>query len=375
MTDKEKKEIQTHLNKKIFANQVIGKKYFEKGLLRRHLIVEAGSKFSNKLNWISGEESGKKLRNLPKAINMLKYKLVEHGEYSLVQDHKNKDMLHACQVIKWDDFGTGELYYLYVRFKEYTINGEKFIVEKEYQLDPRTPDLKTFVVKTTAYNVGEGQYMSIDKLNKLLGRNFYTLWEVVDTPYIPAAVFQNSFDAESDIEGLEEVFLLERQLLKEIPRDLDLSRKKVLYKTRLARKGKTELEIEMNNESIVVFEDGNAVYTSPIDLWSPALAIETITRTIDWLTNYVLKMKFAAKDSMATGAQKTDEQVSEINQSAQNYLEDKKELLSWTMTDFLRMILGDEEIEVEFQLMTTVDRLINGVEPVPGKTNLPVEVE
>lgn len=362
MTDKEKREINEEITRRIYGKTISDKTYFANGMLKRHLLIEAGSKVSNKLDIISGEEKIKSITNLQEAINVLKYKLPEFGEYALIQNHKNKNELYAAEIIDSDDFGTGKLYYLKIKHRETTIKSRKFSIEKEYMLNPRTPNLNKFIVKTSAYDISSGNIISIKQLNKLLGREFYTSHEVLDTPFIPATIFKNSYDGESDINGLEEVFLLERQLLKEIQRDLNLSRKKVLYKTRLARKSKQDLEVEMTKDSIVVFEDGNAVFTSPIDLWAPALAIETITRTIDWLVNYTLKMKFAAKDSMATGAQKTDEQVSEINQAAQNYLEEKKEMLSLYMNKFLRKILKDESIEVEFQLMTTIDRLVNGVE-------------
>lgn len=363
MTDKQKKAINKDINQKIFnGDNINNKTYFKRGMLKRHLLVEAGSKFSNKLNVISGQEKVDGYTNLQETINLLKYKLPEYGEVALIENNKRKNEVYIGKVMKSEDFGTGELQYLRVQAKELKHGGKTYTIEEEYMLDPRTKDLSSYVVKTTVLNNSDNQQISVQALNELLGRKFYNLWVVLDTPYIPAVIFRNSFDGESDIEGLEEVFLLERQLLREITRDLNLGRKKILYKTRLARKSKSDLEVEMNNDSIVVFEDGNAVFTSPIDLWAPQLVIETITRTIDWLVNYTLKMKFAAKDSMATGAQKTDEQVSELNQSAQNYLEDKKEMWSHYMTKFLNLSSGESEVEVEFQLMTTVDRLVNGVE-------------
>lgn len=374
MTDKEKKEINDQVNENIYGKKFDSKKHFRHGMLKRHLIMEAGSKVSNKLNIISGEEKVKKITNLQKTINVLKYKLPEYGECALVQNHIRPNESFAAEVIEWDDFGTGILYYLKIKQQEISKNSKSYSIEKEYKLDPRFPDLNKFVVKTIAYDVTSGDEIGIEQLNKILGRRFYTKFEVLKTPYIPAEVFLNTYDGESDIYGLEEIFLLERQLLKELQRDLDLSRKKILYKTRLARKSKGTLEVEMNNDSIIVFEDGNAVFTSPIDLWAPALALETITKTIDWLVNYTLKMKFAAKDSMATGAQKTDEQVSELNQAAQNYLEEKKEMLSLYMNQFLRKVLKDKTIEVEFQLMTTIDRLVNGVED-PKNPPKPTEEE
>lgn len=336
------------------------KRMMKHGLLKRHLIIEAGSKFRNKLKLIKGEDPTENYINLTKTINVLKYSLPEHGEVALIK--KDNDSIYIGQIIKADDFQTGTLQYLLVRTQKISHKGIDYHIEEEFTVDPRTPEKRRYVMRTRVFDVSLDNFIGIDKFNKILGREFFRTWKKVETPYIPATVFKNSFDGESDIEGLDELFELERQLLKEIVRDINLSRKKILYKTRLARKGKRELEIEMNEDSIVVFEDGNAIFTSPIDLWSPPLIIETITKTIDWLTNYVLKMKFAAKDTMSTGAQKTDEQVSEINQSAQNFLEDKVEMWSISMNEFLN--LGKERKDwdtiVEFQLMSTINRLVKG---------------
>lgn len=347
-------------------NGVIKNKYFQRGLLKRHLIIEAGSKISNKLKIISGKDTVESIEDLNIVINQLKYKLVEHGLVALVKDDK-KGQLYCAKVIEYDNFGTNKLQYLKIQKETVNTKEGDFIIELEYKIDPRTPKLTRYIVKTTATNFKTGDIISLEKLNKLLGRKFYSQWSVLKTAYIPSVVFKNSYDGVSDIEGLEEIFLLERQLLKEIPRDLDLSRKKILYKTRLARKTKGDLELEMTNDSIVVFEDGNAVFTSPIDLWAPGLIVKQITEAIDWLVNYTLKMKFAAKDSMATGAQKTDEQMSEINQSSQNYLEDKQEMWSIYMNKFInKCYKSTDKVEVEFQLMTTINRLVNNGTPKGG---------
>lgn len=351
------------------------KKYFKYGMLKRHLIIEAGSKFSNKLKYIKGDEPAE-INNLIETINILKYELVEKGKVALIKSRAIKNNIYIGEVVDSNDFGTGVLHYLKVKVKTIKHKGEEFLIEEEFKLDPRTEELTKYVVKTLVTNISVGTEISIAQFNKLLGREFYKPYEILTTGYIPATIFFNSYDGLSDMDGLEEIFLLERQLLKEIPRDMDLSRKKVLYKTRLAGKSKEDLEVEMTEDSIVVWNNGNAVFTSPIDLWSPALASKTITETIDWLVNYTLKMKFAAKDSMATGAQKTDEQISEINQAAQNYVEEKKQMWGHYMTEFLRLITNDKEVEVEFELMTTVDRLVNGVEtPVGGASKTPPKKE
>lgn len=340
------------------------KKRFRHGMLKRHLIIESGSKISNKLKIVKGEDPNNNFINLAETINILKYQLPEHGEVALMRhvESDKQDQVYTAKVLEAEDYGTGKLHYLKVLRKTQTVKGVDYNIEQEYSIDPRTPDKSAYVMRTNVYSADTKEMISIDAFNKLIGRKFYTMWTILETPYIPGIVFKNSYDGESDIHGLEEIFDLERQLLKEIQRDLDLSRKKILYKTRLSRKGKGELEIEMLNDSIVVFEDGNAVFTSPIDLWAPQLVIEQITKVIDWLVNYVLKMKFAAKDTMSTGAQKTDEQVSEINQSAQNYLEDKLEMYSLYMNKFLNIDKPKKEWEtiVEFELMTTVERLVTG---------------
>lgn len=361
----EKRNGQTIVAQKTINEKVFGKSSdsttlrFKNGLLKKHLIIEAGSKFSNNLKLIDGADPNEIFKNIPKIINDLKYKMVEFGKFAILINRKRKDQLYLGKVISFENYGTDTLYYLKVEVKQFSIGEDSYTVEEEYMLDPREPEQNSFIVKTRIWSLSDKQYISIDKINKILGRRFYKTYEKIETSYIPAVVILNPFDGEADIEGLEEIFNLERQLLKEIERDLNLSRKKVLYKTRLARKTKGQLEVEMNNDSIVVFEDGNAVFTSPIDLWAPALTVESITRVIDWLVNYTLKMKFASKDTMSTGAQKTNEQVSEINQSAQNYLEDKKELYGYYLSRFFSMISG-EEVKVELQLMTTINRLVNG---------------
>lgn len=366
MTDKEKKAINKQIRENIYGtSDKPTKSHFRYGTLKRHLIIEEGSKFSNKVKFVSGEDLVK-LSNLTTTINTLKYKLPEQGLVALVRSRKYEDELYIGRVIKHDNFGTNKLHYLKIEVKTIKTKEGEVLIEEEFMLDPRSEETTSYIVKTIATFVN-GNEINISQLNKLLGIQFYQRYEILKTGFIPAEVFYNSFDGESDIEGLDEIFALERQLLKEIVRDLNLSRKKVLYKTRLANKSAETLELEMNNDSIVVFADGNAVFTSPIDLWSPALSIEAITRTIDWLINYTLKMKFAAKDTMSTGAQKTDEQVSEINQSAQNYLEDKKEMWSLYLTQFLNKIYETSKIEVEFELMTTINRVINGGNPEESK--------
>lgn len=346
------------------------KSHFRQGQLKRHLIVEAGSKFSNQLKVESGQEVIDRIKNLPKVLRDLKYKLVEYGKVALIK-HPDKDTFYIGKVKEYEDYGEEKLYQLKVETKTVKVGDEDYAVYEEYQLNPANDDLNSFIVKTEIIKTSNQENISVKKFNKLLGRKFYEEFKLLKTPYIPATVFLNSYDGKSDIDGLDQIFSLERQLLKEIVRDLNLSRKKILYKSKLAAgKSKGDLEVEMTKDNIVVFEDGNALFMSPIDLWNPALALDAITKTIDWLVQYTLKMKFATKDTMATGAQKNDNQLSEINQSAQNYLEDKKEAWSETLTSFINLVYS-AEVKVEFQLMTTINRIING-EQVQEEPNPPV---
>lgn len=343
--------------------------HFRQGQLKRHLIVEAGSKFSNQLKVESGQEVIDRIKNLPKVLRDLKYKLVEYGKVALIK-HPDKDAFYIGKVKEYEDYGEEKLYQLKVETKTVKVGDEDYAVYEEYQLNPANDDLNSFIVKTEIIKTSNQENISVKKFNKLLGRKFYEEFKLLKTPYIPATVFLNSYDGKSDIDGLDQIFSLERQLLKEIVRDLNLSRKKILYKSKLAAgKSKGDLEVEMTKDNIVVFEDGNALFMSPIDLWNPALALDAITKTIDWLVQYTLKMKFATKDTMATGAQKNDNQLSEINQSAQNYLEDKKEAWSETLTSFINLVYSTE-VKVEFQLMTTINRIING-EQVQEEPNPP----
>lgn len=340
--------------------------HFKCGNLKRHLIIESGSKFSNKLKVKNGQDELNKISNLVETFNELKYKIVEHGTYALCKDVKYGH-IYTGEVVRFEKFAGNKLYYARIKVREVKCKEGQFLIEEEYLLDPRDKKgTSKYWKKTIATDLSTDSQVDITKINKYLGREFYSKWQKMPDGHIPIEIFFNSYDGKSEIEGLDEIFNLERQLLKEIVRDLNLSRKKVLYKTRLARKEGSELELEMNTKSLVVFEDGNAVFTSPIDLWSPALNVEAITRCIDWLVNYTLKMKFAAKDTLSTGAQKTDEQISEINQAAQNYTEDKKELWTISLNNFLQKNYS-KNIDVEIQLMTTINRLVN------GGTNKPTE--
>lgn len=356
------KEVDDFLSDK----RVMINSHFKYGNLKRHLIIESGSKFSNKLKVKNGQDELNKISNLVETFNELKYKIVEHGTYALCKDLKHGH-LYTGEVVRFEKYAGNKLYYARIKIREIKCKEGQFLIEEEYKLDPKDKKgASRYLKKTIATNLSTESEVDITKINKYLGREFYLKEEPIPSGHIPIEIFFNSYDGKSEIEGLDEIFNLERQLLKEIVRDLNLSRKKVLYKTRLARKEGPELEVEMNTKSLVVFEDGNAVFTSPIDLWSPALNIEAITRCIDWLVNYTLKMKFAAKDTLSTGAQKTDEQISEINQAAQNYTEDKKELWTISLNNFLQKNYS-KNIDVEIQLMTTINRLVN------GGTNKPTE--
>lgn len=354
--------------KKRYAEET-DKSHFKRGELKRHLIIEAGSKFSNRLKIEKGQEVIDKIENLSEVIRDLKYKLVEFGKVALLKE-PNENSFYIGIIKEYEDYGKDKLYQLKVHTKTMKVGEDEYAIYEEYQLDPDNEDLNSFIVKTEIIRTTNQENIPIEKFNKLLGRKFYEQQRKLETPYIPAKVFKNSFDGKSDIDGLDEIFSLERQLLKEIVRDLDLSRKKILYKTKLsAGKTKEKLEVQMTKDNIVVFEDGNALFMSPIDLWNPSLAIEAITKTIDWLVQYTLKMKFATKDTMATGAQKNENQLSEINQSAQNYLEDKKEAWSDALTSFINLVYSTK-VKVEFQLMTTINRIING-EQVQEEPNPP----
>ncbi len=337
------------------------------GHMGNYLVKEHGSKISNILDVKKGKGAYNSIttvknKKIKRLIRQLKYKCAIEGELALVSEKDiNGDLsLYLGKVFHFEDYGTDRIHYLKVAYKQISDKLDGYVITKEYMIDPRTPEFSKYVVKTEAFNTSTNQKVNLTKINELVGRQVFSVWKQLDTPYIPAAIFDWDENGNGVLHNMQEILLLERQLLREIPRDLNLSRKKVLYKTRLARKSAADLEIEMNEKGIVVFEDGNALFSSPIDLWAPQLAVKSITETIDWLMSYALKVTFAAKDSMSTGAQKGDKQISEINQAPQNILEDRLEAWSETMSSFLSMITN-KNIEVEFNAMTTPDNLINGV--------------
>ena len=353
---------------------------FENGLLEDHLIKQAGSKFKNKISlegFVKKEQQEELIEEMKPIIRSFKYEIVKNGVEAIMFNAAKK-MYSVGKVIDYNKYGTNDLYYLKVVIGKIIHQKDTFSICEEYKLNETNgSDITKFVIITSAYNVATGDNVDIKKINKIIGRDVYSTKPVVlNTPYIPAEVFLNDWEGKSDTDSLEQIFDLERQMLMEIKRDIDLGRKKILYKTRLARKTKGILEIEMNNDSIVVFEDGNAVFTSPIDLWAPQLIIKSITETIDWLKQYVLKMKFAAKDVLMTGAQKTDSQSSDMNEDSHNYNQDKAESWSITLSKLFRKIYSNKKIKAKIEISeSTQNRIQNGSKDGKPKTNTPPQAK
>lgn len=285
--------------------------------------------------------------NFKLILRQLYRKNPEWGKVFLANVKTNKTRVYLARVIGDPEYDGANL-----KAVEYTTDSfNTQATKQQYQLHIREEIVGGARVKTyKAYNLTSRSYIDIATLNKYLGTKYPDQPIIEPYDYISGEVILNNADGTSDIADLEFIASQVEKFFAEIPEDSDVTNPKIIYKKRLNPKTEPEeLMAQIKDGRIIVFNDNNAIYNSPIDIWNPAGRSEAYMKILDFLFSYgsMLANGFRETDTNATN--KHGLEMLARNISANNYVEEKCDILSICFASFYRKhyatIMGIRSLE------------------------------